>query len=355
MREQLIAYIDTLFVGTDDSQTARDCRDELLQNTLDRYEEELAAGKTAEEAYRLAVLSIGDTEELLKPFYPKRENTAALRGIAVALYCTAVVPVILLGVLGSKFAAFGVALMFLMIAGATALMILSGRSKSTKEARTVRSMRALGVGLIISSLAGLMLGVTYEELRVIRLIPVDGAVYGVCLMFMLIAAGIAVLVAAGQKHGSRSVPEVPVAKEPPARETPAAAPQTQPVMRPAVPKWVRIVGGILTGFYWLFATLAFIWLSVSAGSIFYSWLVFVVAAGIYSVVRGFVRLCCGVSWLSMVTGGLITLLAAWAYIRLTDLTQLWYVTWLVFPIAGCLNGVVNGIIRLVRSSKWEGE
>ena len=140
MREQLIAYIDKLFVGTDESQAARDCRDELLQNTLDRYEEELAAGKTAEEAYRLAVLSIGDTEELLKPFYPKRENTAALRGIAVALYCTAVVPVILLGVLGSKFAAFGVALMFLMIAGATALMILSGRSKSTKEART-RALR----------------------------------------------------------------------------------------------------------------------------------------------------------------------------------------------------------------------
>ena len=58
MREQLIAYIDKLFVGTDESQAARDCRDELLQNTLDRYEEELAAGKTAEEAYRLAVLSI---------------------------------------------------------------------------------------------------------------------------------------------------------------------------------------------------------------------------------------------------------------------------------------------------------
>ena len=153
MREQLIAYIDKLFEGTVDSQAARDFHDELLQNTIDRFDEELSGGRTEEEAYRIAVLSIGNTEELLKPFYPKSRNTGAYRGVAIALYCTSFLPIIFLSAISDKLATAGVAMMFLMIAAATMLMILTGRAKPDRDAENARTMRAVGVGMIIAHIS----------------------------------------------------------------------------------------------------------------------------------------------------------------------------------------------------------
>ena len=51
MREQLIQYVQLLFAGAADCD---DTRQEILQNTLDRYDDLVAAGKTPEAAYRLA-------------------------------------------------------------------------------------------------------------------------------------------------------------------------------------------------------------------------------------------------------------------------------------------------------------
>lgn len=62
MRAQLIQYVDLLFAG------AKDCEDihqEILQNTLDRYDDLILEGKTPEAAYRLAILGIGDVGEIL--------------------------------------------------------------------------------------------------------------------------------------------------------------------------------------------------------------------------------------------------------------------------------------------------
>ena len=57
MREQLTQYVNLLFAGAPDSE---DIRQEILQNTLDRYDDLIAAGKTPEAAYRLAISGIGD-------------------------------------------------------------------------------------------------------------------------------------------------------------------------------------------------------------------------------------------------------------------------------------------------------
>lgn len=57
MREQLIQYVQLLFAGAADCD---DTRQEILQNTLDRYDDLIAAGKTPEAAYRLAIMGIGD-------------------------------------------------------------------------------------------------------------------------------------------------------------------------------------------------------------------------------------------------------------------------------------------------------
>ena len=57
MRDQLIQYVRLLFAGTPDSY---DMQQEILQNTLDRYDDLIAQGKAPEAAYRLAISGIGD-------------------------------------------------------------------------------------------------------------------------------------------------------------------------------------------------------------------------------------------------------------------------------------------------------
>ncbi len=363
MREQLKQYIDHLFAATDGSQKARDFHDEILQNTLDRFDEERAAGKTEQEAYRIAVLSLGNTEELLRPFYPKHENTGALRAIGIVLYCTCFIPVIFCGVAGVLPSTLGVTLMFVMIGVATCLMVLSQRSHPSKGGRQAQILRAIGVGLIVSSVGALLFGAGYDQIRMWRLLPVGGAALGLCAMFMMIAAGIALLVLAGQKKQDATIPVVP--QEPEAypvfdpswnqkQEAQRNAQPAQPVrMEPAVPKGLRIAAGIITAFYWICVVCLYISISATTGAWLFTWLIFVAASGVYDIAKSIVHLCCGLPWLSRFLGGIISLAACVIYYYLTATTGLWLVTWLVFLIAGCIHGIINGIITLVKSSGKE--
>lgn len=62
MRDQLIQYVSLLFAGTENCE---DIRQEILQNTLDRYDDLVAQGKSPESAYRQAISGIGDISEIL--------------------------------------------------------------------------------------------------------------------------------------------------------------------------------------------------------------------------------------------------------------------------------------------------
>lgn len=145
MREQLIQYVELLFAG------AKDCEDiklEILQNTLDRYDDLVAAGKVPEAAYRLAIAGIGDINEILgttpqdsKPLHhqPVRDQTAEdndtpwkklLRAIAVGLYILSPLPLIVLGDLGMDI--IGLCGTLSIVAVATVLIML-GAKKDAKE------------------------------------------------------------------------------------------------------------------------------------------------------------------------------------------------------------------------------
>ena len=68
MREQLEQYVNLLFAGAADSE---DIKQEILQNTLDRYDDLVAQGKVPEAAYRLAISGIGDINEILGTNVPR--------------------------------------------------------------------------------------------------------------------------------------------------------------------------------------------------------------------------------------------------------------------------------------------
>ena len=143
MREQLISYVDLLFAGAED---ADDIKQEILQNTLDRYDDLLSQGKSPQAAYSLSISGIGDISELLEHGIPANPTPAPAatsakpaflkdkkltQAVAIGMYICCVIPVIILGNVGNG--TIGLVMMFLLIAAATALLILSEDGKKDKK------------------------------------------------------------------------------------------------------------------------------------------------------------------------------------------------------------------------------
>ena len=139
MRNQLVTYVNLLFAG---SPGAEDIKEEILQNTLDRYDDLIAQGRTPEAAYSLSISGIGDLSEILgghaapadssAPAAPAESESVRgkrrfLRGVAVALYIACPVPLFLLQ------NEWGLCLLLLLVAAATALMVFAGKSREEQK------------------------------------------------------------------------------------------------------------------------------------------------------------------------------------------------------------------------------
>ena len=133
MKEQLVSYVNLLFAGATDTQ---DIKQEILQNTLDRYDDLVEQGKSPEAAYRLAISGIGDINEILgqeKPesYVPQsapetnedEKRFKTLRAAAIAMYIACPIPLFAIG------NEIGLCLMLLLIAAATALIIMSSKKE----------------------------------------------------------------------------------------------------------------------------------------------------------------------------------------------------------------------------------
>ena len=159
MKEQLIRYVDLLFAGAPDTG---DIKQEILQNTLDRYDDLIAQGKTPEAAYSLSISGIGDVSEILRgtgaapaehaapvPITPSEnantKDKRTKRAAAIAMYILCPVPLFVLGNVGSG--VIGLCLMFVMIAAATALIILSGGKEESQNAEVPQNDEAPKSGL----------------------------------------------------------------------------------------------------------------------------------------------------------------------------------------------------------------
>lgn len=143
MREQLIQYVQLLFAGAADCD---DTRQEILQNTLDRYDDLIAAGKTPEAAYRLAIMGIGDINEILgrapgaapllaPAVKPEEQDTPVkklLRAIAIGLYILCPIPLFVLSGMWNM-GIPGLCGTLTLVAVATVLIIL-GAKKETENA-----------------------------------------------------------------------------------------------------------------------------------------------------------------------------------------------------------------------------
>ena len=172
MRDQLIQYVELLFAGAKDSD---DIKQEILQNTLDRYDDLIAEGKVPEAAYRLAITGIGDLSEILgtgrqpeaaPPRPTIADQTAAKdtdtpgkklgRAIAVGLYILCALPLIVSSEYGWDI--MGLCCTLVIVAVATVIMILCKKEDDEEEKNAEkeesplrRSIRSLiwAIGLVV--------------------------------------------------------------------------------------------------------------------------------------------------------------------------------------------------------------
>ena len=79
MREQLRAYVQHLFDRAADTPRNRELLEEILQNTLDRYDDLVAQGTSEADAYQQAVSQIGEVEKLWEPGLPGRPKAEKQR------------------------------------------------------------------------------------------------------------------------------------------------------------------------------------------------------------------------------------------------------------------------------------
>ena len=314
MREKLVQYVDGLFAQKQPTRQAQELHDEILQNSLDRYDDAVARGVPPEEAYRAAVDGIGDLDPILGGNAPggSRWNVA----VAVGLYIISIIPPVICGELGGFWDLVGPSLMFALVAAATGLLIGGGRA-ATPEGQRTRRLRALAVMLYILSIVPTIL--TGESGAALMTV-------GVCLMFLTIAAATVLLVLAAGK-----------------RE--AAAPEQETVPAPKRPA-KSLAWRIGTPLYWVAAALLF-FVGSSCGLWMYAWIVFplfgalsdlaVGCAGMAKGMRGCLRAATGLLWLAVLV----------VYVFLTERTGAWLVTWLLFPIGAALRGALSGIFEWI--------
>ncbi len=154
MKAKLKEYIDTIFEDAErrapHNERLAELKEEMLQNLYEKYEDLVVSGRSPAAAYNVAIAGVGDISGLLDEIgggnvsagdpqdartrAPKapltqeqqealnryRERVSILRAIAIAMYILCVVPCMFTETI------LGPVLMFVMIAGATALMIISG-------------------------------------------------------------------------------------------------------------------------------------------------------------------------------------------------------------------------------------
>lgn len=136
MNEKLREHIEELFKNAPQTRQAVEIKEEILQNTIDRYNDLKAEGKSDDAAYNIAVAGIGDVSHLIDSMiapvassgYTREEirknqnKRSVLLSVAIALYILCVVPVIICDEIGAN-EVFGIVLMFVTAAVATALII----------------------------------------------------------------------------------------------------------------------------------------------------------------------------------------------------------------------------------------
>lgn len=134
MNEKIRKHIEMLFATAPKTRKALDMKEEMTQNTIEKYEDLLKEGYAPEDAYQTVINSIGDVTELFEDLEEKnplcltegeRKKKAMLTAIAVGLYIFAGVAFFACVLLADTFlytAGIDFSLLGLILAGAICIV-----------------------------------------------------------------------------------------------------------------------------------------------------------------------------------------------------------------------------------------
>lgn len=140
MKEQIRAYVEQLFSTSPDTIKIRELKEELISDLTAKYDDLVSQGRSEEEAYKIAVSSIGDVDELIKSYendkiynYARRESdrkrSAIFVSLAVGLYIIAVAVQIFFAMFEGNYPIIGTVLMFIIAAVATGIIVYNAMSR----------------------------------------------------------------------------------------------------------------------------------------------------------------------------------------------------------------------------------
>lgn len=98
MNERIRKYLDELFADAPETRKAMELKEEMLQNSMEKYQDLLSEGYSEEDAYKNVIGSIGDVTELFEDLEEKnlmnlseadRKKKAMFTSIATGLYILA--------------------------------------------------------------------------------------------------------------------------------------------------------------------------------------------------------------------------------------------------------------------------
>lgn len=144
MNSKIKNYVDVLFSDIPGTKKARELKEEILSNMSERFEDYISQGKTENQAYSLAVSSMGDIDEMLEEVMPNaefvkkgeeyRKRNARNTAIGVAMYLIGAAVLIGFGEFGALngnedlFGVTGLIILLLISAAATGLIIYTRMS-----------------------------------------------------------------------------------------------------------------------------------------------------------------------------------------------------------------------------------
>lgn len=146
MRREIEIYVENLFEKAPSNSRTRELKEEILSNSLDRYNDLIDAGIDEDDAYDSVVGNIGNVEDLIVDYNDyshneaeERKKTAKITAIAVVLYILSPVGVILCEALNFV-EEIGVLMLFAMVAIATGMLVYNNMSKIKKYDREDESI-----------------------------------------------------------------------------------------------------------------------------------------------------------------------------------------------------------------------
>lgn len=139
MKEKVINHVESIFEDAPKTKAAYELKEELLSNSLCKYEDLIGSGENPEAAYKTVIAGIGDVSGLIEQLNKKSEvdpqliekgkmRSAILVASAVMLFILSLVPVIIISE-HPGMETMGLIGMLLMVSIGVALLVFNSMTK----------------------------------------------------------------------------------------------------------------------------------------------------------------------------------------------------------------------------------